>query len=135
MFGWSQSHFLQSLGWATLNSFWQMGLLWCSYILVISFFRLSSERKYQLSVLSLLAGFLWFSLTFLFFLQVNSFPVPDFLQKRIDGSNNLLNIVLLSASVTYLLLLIFPSYQLFRNWRYIRMIKTKGLNKADLNNR
>jgi len=41
---WSQSHFLQALGWATLNSFWQMAILWCAFIGVNHLFKLSATK-------------------------------------------------------------------------------------------
>ncbi len=135
MDGWSGSHFLQSIGWATLNSVWQMGLLWCAYACITRLFRLSAEVKYRLSVLGLSIGFFWFSLSFVLFLRVNPFPFIDFLQNALKPTQNLLNILLISASIAYLILLIFPSYFFFRNWIYVGKIKNQGLEKAELNYR
>ena len=42
---WSQLHFLQALGWATLNSFWQMAILWCAFAGANHLFKLSATKK------------------------------------------------------------------------------------------
>jgi bla regulator protein BlaR1 len=135
MANWSQSHFLQSLGWATLNSFWQMALLWCIYLGGISLFKVSSHKKYQFSVIAIAAGFLWFAFTFFYYYQSNSVSTIGLFNQTINESNSTLNIFLLSASLAYLSLLIFPSYRLFRNWQFVQKIKKEGLQKADLNYR
>ncbi|RYZ28156.1 MAG: M56 family metallopeptidase, partial [Chitinophagaceae bacterium] len=131
---WSQSHFLQALGWATLNSFWQMAILWCAFVSVNHLFKLSATRKYQASVGAMLIGFAWFITTFVLYYQNNSSSYAIF-ENTITHSNSLLNICLISASLTYLLLLIFPAARLFRNWQFVQVIKKEGLGKADLNYR
>ncbi len=135
MASWSQSQFLQSLGWATLNSFWQMGLLWCLYLAASHLFKLGSNKKYQLSVTAIILGFAWFVLSFVFFYKSSPVSTIALFNQRISESNHLLNIFLLSASVAYLSLLIFPSYRLFRNWQFVQHIKKEGLQKADLHYR
>ncbi len=129
---WSQSHFLQSLGWATLNSFWQMGLLWCVYSACTYFLNVSSSRKYQLSVAAVITGFAWFVLTFLLFYKTSFVSSISFFEQGIHQTNSLLNICLISASIAYLMLLMFPSYKLFRNWQFVQRLKKDGLHKADL---
>ena len=131
---WSQLHFLQALGWATLNSFWQMAILWCAFAGVNHLFKLSATKKYQASVGAMLIGFAWFITTFVLYYQNNSSSYA-FFENTIAQSNNLLNICLLSPSITYLLLLIFPAMRLFRNWQFVQVIKKEGLGKADLNYR
>lgn len=135
MVSWSQSHFLQSLGWATLNSFWQMALLWCIFLAANSIFKFSAHRKYHFSVTAVMAGFAWFVLTFFYFYTTKSTSGVGLFNQAISESNSLLNIFLISASVAYLSLLIFPAYRLFRNWRFVQRIKKEGLQKADLNYR
>ena len=135
MASWSQSHFLQSLGWATLNSFWQMALLWCIYLAINSAFKISSDRKYRLAVTAIVTGFVWFVFTFIYYFNSSSISGIAIFNQSINESNNILNIFLLSASVAYLSLLIFPSYRLFRNWKFVQRIKKEGLQKADLNYR
>lgn len=135
MVNWSQSHFLQSLGWATLNSFWQMALLWCVYVAANSVFQLSSQKKYQLSVSAVMGGFVWFLFTFFSFYATRSTGGIAFFQQTISESNDFLNIFLLSASVAYLSLLVFPACRLIRNWRFVQQIKKQGLQKAGFNYR
>ena len=131
---WSQSHFLQALGWATLNSFWQMAILWCAFAGINHLFKLSATKKYQASVGAMLVGFAWFIATFVLYYQNNS-STYAFFENTIAHSNNLLHIFLLSASVSYLALLIFPAVRLFKNWQFVQVIKKEGLSKADLNYR
>ena len=135
MANWSQSHFLQSLGWATLNSFWQMALLWCFYLAVNYLFKLNAENKYRFSVTALVAGFAWFVFTFFHYYQSSSISTIAFFNQSINHTNNILNLFLFAASVTYLALLIFPSIQLFKNWQFVQRIKKQGLQKAGLNHR
>jgi beta-lactamase regulating signal transducer with metallopeptidase domain len=135
MASWSQSHFLQSLGWATLNSFWQMALLWCLYLAGNHLLKLSSHRKYQFSVFAIITGFAWFVLSFIFYFKSSPVSTLSFFDQPIQESNSVLNVFLISASVAYLSLLIFPSYKLFKNWQFVQRIKKQGLGKADLNYR
>src|SRR2546423_4542778 len=101
MAGWSQSHFLQSLGWATLNSFWQMALLWSIYTGACFLLKLPAYRKYQIAVGSVLAGFIWFVLSFVTFYQNSAGSSFTFIHNGIYQSNGLLNIFLVSASIAY----------------------------------
>jgi len=133
MANWSQSHFLQSLGWATLNSFWQMALLWCIFLGANYLVRLSSHKKYQLAVLSIVTGFAWFLFTFFYYFKSSSVSSIAFFNQNIQENNSFLNICLLSASVTYLGLLIFPSYKLYKNWQFIKRVRKQSMKKADLN--
>jgi len=132
---WGESHFLQSLGWATLNSFWQMALLWCIFILANSAFKISSHKKYQLSVGAVMMGFVWFVCTFFYYFNARQSSSIGFFNRSISESNSALNIFLISASTTYLILLIFPTYRLIRNFRFVQKIKKHGLIKAGLNHR
>jgi len=126
---WSQSLFLQALGWATLNSFWQMALLWCCFLLVTHFFQLSSNKKYLFSAYSVLIGFTWFIYTFFsFYLTGNNETLV--MQVPLVQSFELLPVFLTSASIAYLALLIFPTFKVFRNWQFIQQIKCHGLDKA-----
>ncbi|HZH36656.1 MAG TPA: M56 family metallopeptidase, partial [Flavisolibacter sp.] len=134
MIAWTQSHFLQALGWATLNSLWQMALLWGLYSFVNHTAKLSATRKYQASVSAVLIGFCWFLFSFIFYYENNSLTY-GFFENTILPDNNILNVCLLSASVTYLLLLAFPAVRLFRNWKFVQKIKQEGQQKAQLEHR
>ncbi len=135
MANWSQSHFLQSLGWAILNSFWQMALLWCIYLAAVAMFKLNTHQKYRMAAGGLLTGFAWTILTFFtFFYGVKSSSV-SFLIYEPEQWSNTVNIFLISASTAYLLLFLFPALRLFKNWRFVQHIKKEGLHKADVNQR
>ncbi|GAA4751905.1 M56 family metallopeptidase [Flavisolibacter ginsenosidimutans] len=126
-----QSHFLQTLGWATLNSFWQMAILWCAFLGVNHFFKLSANIRYKAAVTAMLLGFGWFVGSAVLYYQNHS-STYAFFENTIPHSNNILNVCLFSASVTYLLLLVFPAFRLFKNWQFVQSIKKEGLEKADL---
>lgn len=130
----TQSHFLQALGWATLNSLWQMALLWAIFSGLSHAVQLSSSRKYKASVGAMLIGFAWFISTFFFYYQNHS-STYAFFENTVVHSNSLLHVLLLSASVTYLLLLVFPAVRLFRNWQFVQLIKKEGQEKAQLDYR
>lgn len=135
MANWSQYWFLQSLGWATLNSFWQMALLWCFYLAANFVFKISSQKKYGLAVAAIVSGFAWFVFTFIYYFKGSSFSGFAFFNKTFDETNRFLNTLLLSASLAYLCLLIFPCYRLIKNWQFVQHIKKQGLQKADMNYR
>jgi len=134
MANWSQSHFLQSLGWATLNSFWQMALLWCVFLALNACFRLSAQRRYQLAVGGILAGFAWAVLSFFTFYNETA-GSSAFFPAGISRGDSSLHIFLLAASMAYLGLLIFPAYRLWKNWLFVQKIRKEGLHKAELSYR
>jgi beta-lactamase regulating signal transducer with metallopeptidase domain len=56
-----QSAFLKALGWALLNSLWQMALLWLVYMaLTMNGKKLLSRQRHTIALLSLAGGSLWF---------------------------------------------------------------------------
>ncbi|HJW18005.1 MAG TPA: M56 family metallopeptidase [Flavisolibacter sp.] len=132
MANWSQSHFLQSLGWATLNSFWQMALLWCLFLGACHLFKPGAHKKYQLSVIAIISGFVWFIICFIQFYTSNPVSTIAFFDQSIPETDSILNILLISASVAYLSLLAFPTWRLYKNYLFVQKIKKEGLNKADL---
>lgn len=131
MAAWSQSPFLQALGWAMLNSFWQMAVLFLGFSLVQQFTRLSTHRKYYVALAFLGAGFCWFVYTFFVFYQ-NGASTTLLAQHRLAPTSQTWNRILSSASMVYLLLLLWPAYRLFKNWRYIGHLKKFGLQKTAL---
>ena len=60
------ANFLQSLGWAVLNSLWQLALLWLVYqIIIVVFSKTSPAVKSRLASSLLILGFVWFIVTFI----------------------------------------------------------------------
>jgi bla regulator protein blaR1 len=130
----SQSEFLQALGWSTLNSFWQMGLLWSLFMLYNYFFKPSSNRKYLTAVSLVFAGTAWFLYTFITFYSPVSEPIA-YLRFETLETTGLLAQILTAASITYLALLIIPAYRVLRNWRFLQSVKKNSSQKAPLKNR
>ncbi len=129
-----QANFLQSLGWAVLNSLWQLALLWIIYQFITGIFRTAkSSFKSSLASSLLTGGFAWFIYTFLSALTDNSNPViisPSSANAESNAElNSWLQQTLPVASVLYLVLLIFPLLQFVRNYRYVQVIRKYGLTK------
>ena len=136
MSGMVESNFLQALGWAVLNSLWQMALLWVFYQFIIGAFKLSrSSQKSSLATAMLLAGFAWFVYTFIAIITSSSNTVISSTFINVHGNeklNNWLRTSLPIASVVYLGLLLLPSLQFIRNYRYVQVIRYFGLTKPDV---
>ncbi len=133
-----QANFLQSLGWAVLNSIWQMALLWVIYQFISGIFR-SAKSSFRSSLASLLliTGFAFFLYTFFSFYGNKSSDQVVFSPSILDpGENqqltNWLQKSLPVASVLYLVLLIIPLAHFIRNYRYVQVIRQFGLTKMDV---
>ena len=129
-----QANFLQSLGWAVLNSLWQLALLWIIYQFITGIFRTAkSSFKSSLASSLLTGGFAWFIYTFLSALTDNSNPLiisPSSANAESNAElNSWLQETLPVACVLYLVLLIFPLLQFVRNYRYVQVIRKYGLTK------
>lgn len=136
MFAIGQSNFLQALGWAVLNSVWQMALLWVVYQLVTAILRTSkSSQKSALATYLLFAGFAWFVFTFFVILADSSSAHTGYSAFiAINGNqdvNTWLYTMLPVASIVYLVLLVLPLVNFIRNYRYVQAIRHYGISKAD----
>ena len=137
MFAIGQSNFLQALGWAVLNSLWQMALLWMVYQSVTAFTRSTkSAQKSFLATTLLFAGFAWFVFTFIAILADSSSAYKGYSTFiSINGNqevNNWLYNILPVASVFYLVLLSLPILNFIRNYRYVQVIRQYGISKAEV---
>lgn len=131
----NQSEFLQALGWAVLHSIWQMALLWIAYQVLILFMpRLKASTRSALATGSLLAGFAWFAYTLgSIYSNYNIQPASPFpLLSANSGWYTMLEQALPFASILYLLLLTIPVLRFIRNYRYVQIIRTHSLFKADV---
>ena len=133
-----QANFLQSLGWAVLNSLWQMALLWVIYQ-VITGLTNSSRSSFRSSLASLLliTGFALSIYTFLSFYSSHSSDQAIIAASFLDTEENYqlsswLQRVLPVASVFYLVMLIIPVSHFIRNYRYVQVIRQYGLTKVDV---
>ena len=131
------ANFLQALGWAVLNSLWQLALLWIVYQLITGIFKKTgASSKSTLATLLLTGGFIWFVYTFfaVFGKSTSSEIIADspIVNATMNPElNDWLQKTLPIASILYLLLLVFPTMQFIRNYRYVRVIRQYGLSKID----
>ncbi|MBD0332568.1 MAG: M56 family metallopeptidase, partial [Chitinophagaceae bacterium] len=130
----SQSALLQALGWATLNSFWQVALLWVIFLSLDFLFHFSPQQKYRLASAAICVSFIWFVYTIIIHFQNPGLPNSLF-GKAYFSKPDVFNTVIISASTAYLLLLIFPVYRFWRNWQFIIYLKRTGLQKASVSYR
>ena len=137
MFAIGQSNFLQALGWAVLNSLWQMAFLWVVYQFVTAVLKVNkSSQKGSLATGLLFSGFAWFVFTLFSIL----FDKPGYAAEyssivMIEGNSavsNWLYTTLPIASIVYLILLSLPLLNFIRNYRYVQAIRTYGLSKANV---
>lgn len=129
------SNFLQALGWAIINSLWQMAFLWVIFHVVLSFGVQKSYIKSRLASLFVTAGFIWFLFTFVWHWLVSpGTPKMSLLSMNYVEGNDLWNrqlqIVLPYASLLYLLLLLVPGIQFIRNYRYVQALRRNELSKS-----
>lgn len=130
----SQVTFFYSLGWAVISSFWQIALLWLIYKLVIAALSIKNPTfKTSLASALLLAGFSCVVFTLLTTNQSNS-NLSSF---TIAGSaytitNPVFYQLLPYASYVYLILLLFPGLQFFKNYRYAQTIRQYRTTKPDV---
>lgn len=130
----NQANLLQSLGWAVLNSLWQMALLWLVYQFMIRLTRNTRPAaKSLLAAFFLFAGFAWFIYTFLHsFVNGDAENNLSSLLLTADAGDTVsywLQQILPAASVLYLVLLVVPVFRFIRNYRYVRVIRNYGLQK------
>ena len=132
------TNFLQALGWAVLNSLWQMAFLWVIFQVILSFGINKPSAKSRLATVLLSTGFVWFMYTLIF----HWFIDPDSIKRSLlaIGSfetgntvwNEKLQLILPYASAIYLLLLIVPGIQFIRNYKFVQVIRTTGLSKCNV---
>ena len=61
----AESVFLYALGWAVLNSLWQIALLWGVFQFITGVTKSKPSQKSTLATLLLISGFTWFLYTFI----------------------------------------------------------------------
>ena len=132
MTGLSQSAFLQALGWATLNSIWQMALLWCCFVGANYFLKLSAANKYFLAVTATLAGAVWFIATFLLYYNGYFSYQFGFADQAAVSVKAMMPLILTASSVAYLVLLFVPACRLYYNWKRVKFLRKKGLGKMEV---
>ncbi|MGC4034320.1 MAG: M56 family metallopeptidase [Chitinophagaceae bacterium] len=138
MTAFTHSAFLQALGWAVLNSVWQMAFLWIIYNVALSVPRsLRASQKSAIAVTMLFAGFAWFLFTFvsLYLSRDNNaaFVSLKGLSESTNNSlNNFLDTTLTYASAIYIFLLIVPAIRFVRNYRHVQTLRKNNLSKISI---
>lgn len=129
-----QLHLLQALGWAVLNSLWQMALLWVIYQVVTAFLKnTKASYKSVLATTLLFAGSFWFIYTFLIvYSDISEGGTAGTLISSGHEVHNWLLQSLPFISGAYLLLLVLPVLRFIRNYRYVQVIRKYGLSKINV---
>jgi bla regulator protein blaR1 len=128
----SQSNFLQALGWAVVNSLWQMALLWLIYKFFVAVIKPGSALKSKSAFIVLLTGTAWSVFSF-----IKAFISPAtetlFTWNNISYSlNDTLTSILPFASVVYLLLLAIPVVRFVISLRQVMQLRTKKIKKIEI---
>ena len=133
-----ESFFLHALGWAILNSFWQMAVLWIFYQFITSTFNnLASSTKGNICSITMISGFAWFVYTFVSFHAQSDFQqfFSSFNGKVFAIDKNFIiesfNQYLPYISFIYLMILLFPLLNLIRSFIFLQKLKTIGIKKID----
>ena len=132
----NQVNFLQSLGWALINSLWQMALLWVVYqFITASFHKIKPAHKTSLATMLIFSGFAWFVYTFISSLVSETNSITSFYNTGLISNDNwkyFASNILPYASLIYLVVLIAPVWQFIRNYRFVQMIRNTGIKKMDV---
>ncbi len=127
------SFFLQSLGWALANSFWQAAVLWLIYQAITgSNKNFSALVKYHLSLTLLFFSFIWFVFTLLQSYQLLAHTTTTSFTKNWLVKFQQLNAALPSLAITYFVVLAFYVVKFFNQYFKLRFISSKGLLKPPL---
>ena len=131
----SQFNFLEALGWALINSLWQMALLWVVFKLLLSLFtNLKPGKKASIASCLIIVGFSWFLFTFISAFLKNS--SNDLYNNRTAFTNAsgwglFIERVLSFGSVAYLIFLVIPVWKFIHNYHYVQDIRHNGLSKIN----
>jgi beta-lactamase regulating signal transducer with metallopeptidase domain len=137
-----QSAFLKALGWALLNSLWQMALLWLVYLtLTMNGKKLLSRQRHTIALLSLTGGSLWFLITLVINLyqaasgpQVITLYVTDATAYATPSWPGIITQwfepALPFLSLAYLLATVFLFIRFYFQYRHTQQLFTTGLQKA-----
>jgi beta-lactamase regulating signal transducer with metallopeptidase domain len=138
-----QSAFLKALGWALLNSLWQMALLWLVYVgLTMNGKKLLSRQRHAIALLSLAGGSVWFLITLVINLykaasgpQVITLYVTE--NDPAPANSTLPGIIshwfepaLPFLSLAYLAAAAFLFVRFYIQYRHTQQLFTTGLQKA-----
>jgi beta-lactamase regulating signal transducer with metallopeptidase domain len=134
-----QSAFLKALGWALLNSIWQMALLWVIYlVLSASLRKLTAHIKHSLSILLLGIGSVWFAFTLAFkYFEYGEAPMLVLADETAEQtfasaftfSLRNLETLLPYLSSIYLIAIVFLFFRFISQYRYTQHVTTHAIHK------
>jgi beta-lactamase regulating signal transducer with metallopeptidase domain len=131
-----EAYFLQSLGLSIGHSFWQVGILWLFYQLIITTDRkLPANVKYNISIGLIISSFIWFvgTLSQTYFLLLNNNTASEFYYiKSWIFKIQLNDFTFPFLSITYLLLLIGYILSFCKKIFYNPIVLKEGLKKAPI---
>lgn len=135
-----QSAFLKALGWALLNSIWQMAILWLVYLVLSASLRkqLTAHIKHSLAIVLLGMGSLWFAFTLAFkYFEYSEAPAlvlaEEGTQQTFAGALTLslrnLEALLPYLSSVYLVAIVFLFFRFISQYRYTQHVTTTAVHK------
>ncbi len=127
------SWLLSSVGWAVLNSLWQMAFLYVLYQLICTVTGIKNHNiKLRFSFILLTAGFFLF--VYSIFSGANNFFSITQIVTASYSNISLINTSVLSATITilYFPFLMLSGWQFIKNFRFADIIKHNGHIKAPL---
>jgi len=132
----ANEYLLQSAGWAIINSFWQVGLLWIAYEFIVSINTKSSPVfKHNLSVVFLFASLLFFFFTiietYISLTSLHSDPILLFNSVHFINVSQLDKLLPYLSSI-YIILLFFYAMHFIGSYQKIDSLRKKNLLKAPI---
>jgi beta-lactamase regulating signal transducer with metallopeptidase domain len=110
-------HILSQLGYALINSFWQMALLLGGYILITSVYKLSAAARFRWASLLSLSGIVWFFATLFLPAQPPQFFASTIVFIKVGGIQTMVDFTLYALSCCYLIWLGFSILLLSVKWK------------------
>lgn len=131
------AYLLQSIGWAIVNSFWQIGILWLLYQFITSIGKkLPALIKHHLSIALLITSLVWFIITIVqnYRLLTNPSSYPQLVINKvwILSFQTFVNTFSL-LSVIYLVLLCLYSANFFKALFADYFLQDRGVTSAPVN--
>lgn len=135
-----QSAFLKALGWALLNSIWQMAILWLVYLVLSASLRkqLTAHIKHSLAIVLLGIGSVWFAFTLAFkYFEYSEAPMlvlaEEGTQQTFAGAFTLslrnMEALLPYLSSVYLVAIVFLFFRFISQYRYTQHVTTNAVHK------
>src|SRR5215217_1349266 len=134
-----QSAFLKALGWALLNSIWQMAALWLIYLVMTASLRkLTADIKHSIAIVLLGMGSVWFGCTLAVkYFDYSELPLviapAETGQETISGVIGLsiqnLELLLPYFSSVYLTVIAFLFLRFVAQYRYTNRVSTQAVHK------